>query len=134
MSVVRRSRLAFAGAGAAAVLVAAVPALAASTANESLSNFKITGASSAAAGKVTFKVKNTSTITHDLVVIKTKTKAAGLKTKNGKPVETGKVGKVTVPAGKAKTLTLTLKKGHYALICDVDSHYMSGMHADFTVK
>ena len=31
-------------------------------------------------------------------------------------------------------LSLTLKKGHYALICNIGSHYSTGMRADFTVK
>ncbi len=27
-----------------------------------------------------------------------------------------------------------LKKGHYALICNLPGHYQGGMHADFTVR
>jgi uncharacterized cupredoxin-like copper-binding protein len=71
---------------------------------------------------------------HELVVIKTNTKAAKLKLKGGRAVETGKVGEVEVAGGKAKSLKLTLKKGHYALICNIGDHYSEGMHKDFTVK
>jgi uncharacterized cupredoxin-like copper-binding protein len=120
--------------GAVILLAAAVPALAASTVNEKLSEYKITGGSSAKAGAVTFKVKNTCEYQHELVVIKTNTKAAKLKTKGGSAVVTGKLGEVEVASGKTKSLKLKLKKGHYALICNIGDHYSEGMHKDFTVK
>ena len=37
-------------------------------------------------------------------------------------------------AGATKTLTLNLKPGHYALICNIAGHYMAGMYADLTVR
>jgi uncharacterized cupredoxin-like copper-binding protein len=117
-----------------ATMLVAVPAFAASSVTETLSNFKISGASSAKAGTVTFKVKNSATMEHELVVIKTNTKAAKLKLTNGKASEKGSVGEVEVAAGKTKSLKLKLKKGHYALICNIGGHYMAGMHKDFTVK
>ena len=131
----RTRRIAIAVAGAGAIAAGAVPALAATTVNEKLSNFKITGASSAKAGKVTFKVKNVATFEHELEVIKTSTKASKLKTtSSGKAVTTGKRGEVEVAGGATKNLTLTLKKGHYALICNIGNHYKMGMYKDFTVK
>jgi uncharacterized cupredoxin-like copper-binding protein len=120
--------------GTVIMLAAAVPALAASTVNEKLSEFKISGGSSAKAGAVTFKVKNVGDQTHELVVIKTNTKAAKLKTKGGAAVVTGKLGEVVVASGKTKSLKLNVKKGHYALICNIGDHYSEGMHKDFTVK
>jgi uncharacterized cupredoxin-like copper-binding protein len=130
----RSRRMAVAG-GAAIVLAAAVPAFAASPVNEKLSEYKISGGSSAKAGTVTFKVKNAGQDAHELIVIKTRTKAAKLKTtKNGKAVEAGNVGEVEVATGKTKSLKLKLKKGHYALICNIADHYSEGMHKDFTVK
>jgi uncharacterized cupredoxin-like copper-binding protein len=122
------------GGGAVIMLAAAVPALAASTVNEKLSEYKISGGSSAKAGAVTFKVKNTGEYQHELIVIKTNTKAAKLKTKGGSAVVTGKLGEVEVASGKATSLKLKLKKGHYALICNIGDHYSEGMHKDFTVK
>jgi uncharacterized cupredoxin-like copper-binding protein len=131
----RTRRIAVAVAGAGVIAAGAVPALAATTVNEKLSNFKITGASSAKAGKVTFKVKNAASFEHELVVIKTSTKASKLKTtSSGKAVTTGKRGEVEVGGSATKNLTLTLKKGHYALICNVGNHYKQGMYKDFTVK
>lgn len=120
--------------GAVIMLAAAVPALAASTVNEKLSEYKISGPSSAKAGAVTFKVKNAGEHQHELIVIKTNTKASKLKTKGGQAVVTGKLAVVEVASGKAKSLKLTLKKGHYALICNIGDHYSEGMHKDFTVK
>jgi uncharacterized cupredoxin-like copper-binding protein len=35
--------------------------------------------------------------------------------------------------GKTKSKTLTLKKGHYALVCNIAKHYALGMRAPFTV-
>lgn len=116
------------------MLAAAVPAFAASTVNEKLSEYKISGGSSAKAGTVTFKVKNAGEYPHELIVIKTNTKAAKLKTAGDKAVTTGSVGKVEVATGKTKSLKLKLKKGHYALICNIGDHYSEGMHKDFTVK
>ena len=129
-----RSRRMAAAGGAAIMLAAAVPAFAASTVNEKLSDYKITGDSSAKAGTVTFKVRNAAGGPHELIVIKTRTKAAKLKTKGGAAVTTGSVGRVEVAGGKTKSLKLKLRKGHYALICNIGDHYGEGMHADFTVK
>jgi uncharacterized cupredoxin-like copper-binding protein len=129
-----RKRLAIVATGGAVLLATAVPAFAASSVKETLSNFKITGASSATHGKVTFTVKNTASFEHELIVIKTGTKASKLKVSKGKASDKGSVGDVEVAGKKTKTLTLNLKKGHYALICNVGDHYMEGMHKDFTVK
>jgi uncharacterized cupredoxin-like copper-binding protein len=112
----------------------AVPALAATSVNEKLSDYKITGASSAKAGTITFKAKNVADGLHELVVIKTATKAAKLKTVGGRASEKGKIDDVDVAGGKTKSLKLKLKKGHYALICNIGDHYEEGMYKDFTVK
>jgi uncharacterized cupredoxin-like copper-binding protein len=121
---------------AAAVLVAAPATDAASSVSAKLSDFKVRPAkSSAAHGRVTFRVKNSGGMEHELVVIKTSRRAGALPaSSSGKASEKGAVGEVELGAGKSKSLTLNLKKGHYALICNIDGHYKAGMHADFTVK
>ena len=49
--------------------------------------------------------------------------------------ESGDVGEIgPVPAGQARTLTLTLKRGHYSLICNLPGHYVAGQFADFYVR
>jgi uncharacterized cupredoxin-like copper-binding protein len=115
--------------------VGAAVADAAVSDNVKLSDFKVTPAkTSVAHGKVTFNVSNSSGMEHELVVIKTNTKAAKLKIVNGRASEKGSVGEVELAGHKSRKLTLNLKKGHYALICNVGGHYMAGMHADLTVK
>jgi uncharacterized cupredoxin-like copper-binding protein len=131
MSRFRPRAAALAAAGAALAL--AVPALAAGSPSEKLEDHKIVGPSSAQAGPVTFKVKNTATGLHELVVIKTTVKAAKLKLTNGRASEAGSLGEVEVKSGASKTLKLTLEPGHYVLLCNVGKHYKAGMFKDFTV-
>jgi uncharacterized cupredoxin-like copper-binding protein len=117
------------GAGTAAVADAAV------SDNVKLSDFKVTPSKkSVPHGKVTFNVTNSSGMEHELVVIRTNTRAAKLRIVNGRASEKGSVGEVELKGHKSRKLTLNLKKGHYALICNVGGHYMAGMHADLTVK
>ena len=89
-----------AGAGLAVV----VPVFAAGNTNATLSDYKIAGPASAKAGVVTFKVKNAAGGLHELVVIKTPTKAAKMKTKNGRASEAGSLGEVEVKGGGTKAL------------------------------
>jgi uncharacterized cupredoxin-like copper-binding protein len=88
------------------------------------------------AGKVTFAVKNVGKLKHEFLVVKTSRKASQL------PVKGATAAVTAVPGGKipqfagggtTKTITLTLKAGHYALICNLPAHYKAGQHADFTV-
>jgi uncharacterized cupredoxin-like copper-binding protein len=101
----------------------------------SLSEMKVVPApESTKGGKVTFDVKNAGALPHEMVVIKTDKKADALGSGTKVP-ETGSVGETgDVAAGKSKTLSLTLKPGHYALICNIPGHYAAGMHADFIVS
>jgi uncharacterized cupredoxin-like copper-binding protein len=126
-------------AGLAAVAAVGVGSVAVADAavsdNVKLSDFRVTPSKTTIShGKVTFNVRNTAGMEHELVVIRTSTKAAKLKIVDGKASEKGSVGEVELAAHKSRKLTLNLKKGHYALICNVGGHYMAGMHADLTVK
>ena len=90
----------------------------------------------APAGAVTFKVTNAGKLVHEMVVIKTNLKAANLpKDKTGKASEAGSIGETgDVKPGETKTVVFHLKKGHYALICNLPGHYVGGMRMDFTVN
>jgi uncharacterized cupredoxin-like copper-binding protein len=101
----------------------------------SLKEFTITPtAKQAAAGKVTFNVKNDGTVTHEFVVLKTN-KPAGSLLKGDRADETGNVGETgDLAVGASKSITLNLPAGHYALICNLPGHYKAGQHTDFTVK
>jgi uncharacterized cupredoxin-like copper-binding protein len=117
-----------------AILLPGTAADASSSLSVKLSDFKVTPAKkSIGHGKVTFVVKNSASMEHELVVIKTNKKASQLAS-GGRASEKGSVGEVELAGHKTKRLTLNLKKGHYALICNIGGHYMAGMHADLTVK
>jgi uncharacterized cupredoxin-like copper-binding protein len=90
------------------------------------------------AGTVTFAVADRGKVKHEFVVIRTSKKAGGL-LKGKEADETGAVDEIEdIGPGAAKRLTLDLKPGHYALICNLPGHYFHdgrpGMLADFTVS
>lgn len=90
--------------------------------------------SQAAAGKVTFDVQNAGRVTHEFVVLRTSKPAADLLSGN-RADESGNVGETgDLKPGQAKSITLRLAAGHYALICNLPGHYAAGQHTDFTVK
>ena len=92
------------------------------------------GTQGAPKGKVRFVVTNIGTIEHEFVVLKT-AKPAGSLLKGKEADESGAVGEIDgVPPGQARTLNLTLKSGHYSLICNLPGHYETGQFADFYVR
>jgi uncharacterized cupredoxin-like copper-binding protein len=92
------------------------------------------GTQGAPKGKVRFVVTNIGTLTHEFVVLKT-AKPAGNLLKGKEADESGAVGEIGgIPAGQARTLTLKLSRGHYALICNLPGHYKTGQFADFYVR
>jgi mono/diheme cytochrome c family protein/uncharacterized cupredoxin-like copper-binding protein len=101
---------------------------------------------SVTAGKVQFVVKNAGTIVHELIVLKTSTSFDQLPVVDAgdppapaasganKVSETTSVGETgDVAKGTTKSVTLTLKKGSYVLVCNIAQHYGLGMRAAFTV-
>jgi uncharacterized cupredoxin-like copper-binding protein len=132
----RRLIYAIAMVASAAALLLPAAADASGTVKVSIADFKIKPAtSSTSAGKTTFVVKNSDSMEHELVVIKTTRKAGDLPMDGAQASEKGKVGEVEdIGDGQTKKVTLNLKKGHYALICNIPGHYKGGMFADFTVR
>jgi uncharacterized cupredoxin-like copper-binding protein len=96
------------------------------------------GTQGAPKGKVKFVVTNIGSIEHEFVVIKTAKPAGNLLGGDHGPNradERGAVGEIgAVPSGQARTLTLNLRVGHYALICNLPGHYKTGQFADFYVR
>jgi uncharacterized cupredoxin-like copper-binding protein len=85
-------------------------------------------------GKVRFVVTNIGKMEHEFVVIKT-AKPAGNLLKGNEANETGAVGELDgVKPGNARVLVLNLRRGHYALICNLPGHYRTGQFADFYVR
>lgn len=116
--------------------IGASVALAAGTASITLNEFKVVPKpATAKAGKVTFTVRNTGKLEHELVVIKTNLAPGKLPlTSKGRAIERGAVGEAEVKPGRTAKLTLTLKAGKYALICNLPGHYKAGQYAGFVVK
>ena len=109
------------------------------TVNATLTDSKIVlDRTTVPSGKVTFVVKNTGTVTHELVVVKTDVAAdkipldpeePGKVSEEGSQGETGDLDK-----GESKTFTLDLAPGKYVLMCNQAGHYLMGMHIAFTVS
>lgn len=95
------------------------------------------------AGDVTFVVKNTGTIDHEVVVLKTTTPYNQLKitTFDGEPnrvdeaSSVGETGDPPLKPGQSRTFTVkNMTAGSYALVCNIAKHYGLGMRAPFTVS
>jgi len=104
----------------------------------------------APAGNVTFVVKNTGTIDHEAVVLKTNIPfdklpiadagdpPAPVKTGADKVSEDANIGETGDPNLKpGDTRTFTIKNmtaGNYDIVCNIAQHYGKGMRAPFTVS
>lgn len=90
------------------------------------------------AGEVKFTATNSGKVRHEMVVIRSDKQAAQLGKageKTGEASEQGSVGEIgDFGPGKFATTTMTLKPGHYALICNIPGHYKAGMYSDLIVK
>ncbi len=85
------------------------------------------------AGKVTFTVKNSGTIKHEMVVLKA-TPAELTVGADGRVSEKSSVGEVgEVEVGKTKSGSITLDAGTYEVVCNIKDHYGLGMHATLIV-
>ena len=124
---------------AVAALVAGTVSFAKATGKVSATEkeFKITAVpSSTSSGKTTFAVKNVGHLKHEFIVLKTNTPASKLKLTGSTALLSGTVaGKITpFGPGQTRTLTVTLKPGHYILLCNLPAHYAAGQRLDFNVK
>ena len=129
--------------------VSANDASGANTVNVTVSDTKGTDApmtltatpTSASSGDVTFTVKNTGTVEHEVVVLKTDTAADQLKVGGDEPDkvdESDSVGETGDPGLKpGETRSFTVKKieaGNYVLVCNIAKHYGLGMRSAFKVS
>jgi uncharacterized cupredoxin-like copper-binding protein len=84
-----------------------------------------------AAGKVTFRVQNTGTLVHEMIVGKAPIRGP---LASGKMSEATSVGEVAeLKPGTAGSVKLSLKPGTYILYCNVPGHFAAGQHVAFTV-
>ena len=105
----------------------------------SLHDFRIdTARTEMPSGTVTLVVHNRAPATHEFVVVRTDLApnllpiaADGLSVDEEKVRNAGEVSDVR--AGTTETLTLRLPPGRYVLICNLEGHYLGGMHHSLIV-
>ena len=99
------------------------------------------------AGTVSFRVINTGSLVHELVVIPL-TSGQGVGERavgaDGRVDETGSVGEASktcgagagdgINPGAIGWVTLTLAPGNYELVCNLPGHYAAGMYALLAVR
>ena len=91
------------------------------------------------AGKVTFRVKNTSPDeVHEFLIVPTRLAPERFPmAKDGSRVDEKQLKGIKelddLKPGKGGALTLDLKPGHYVVFCNEPGHFQGGMHAELTV-
>jgi uncharacterized cupredoxin-like copper-binding protein len=87
----------------------------------------------APAGDVTFHIHNDAPSTHEFVVVRTDDPAGklplgldGLSVNEDQLTRMGELSEV--PAGSTQELTLKLPVGRYVFFCNMEGHYLGGMH------
>ncbi len=109
-----------------------------STVSVALKDFSVAPALAAVpAGEVTFTVQNAGAIPHEFVVVKSNLAPDKLPQFEQKLVDEKQVELVSrtqpIEAGGRQDLRVSLQPGRYVLLCNVASHYISGMFAAFEV-
>ena len=104
-----------------------------------LKDFSISASpADAAAGDVTFEVKNDGPSDHEMVIIKTDLAPDALPTDSKGEVIEDEVDAVDevedVAPGTSASLSVNLEAGTYVLICNLPGHYAAGMSTAFTVN
>ncbi|MGH3340704.1 MAG: sulfocyanin-like copper-binding protein, partial [Propionibacteriaceae bacterium] len=92
------------------------------------------------AGMVRFQLSNNGPSTHEFIVVGTDRASDQLPLqRDGLTVDEEGQGVDHVDEAEGldiadrRTLTLSLAPGHYVLFCNMEGHYLGGMHAAFTV-
>ncbi|MEU2772011.1 sulfocyanin-like copper-binding protein [Streptomyces sp. NPDC007162] len=98
------------------------------------------------AGKVTLRVVNAGTLTHEVIVLPLSAgRTAGERAigSDGRVSETGSLGEASrncgsgagegIASGAAAWTTVTLPPGRYELVCNVPGHYAAGMYTELDV-
>jgi hypothetical protein len=103
-------------------------------------DFRITGQTASSGGAIDLRIRNLGPSTHELVVVRTDLAAPdlplqldGLTVDEESPVLRA-VGEVPdVPSGTTADLPLHLAPGHYVVFCNLEGHYLGGMHLSLEV-
>lgn len=85
-------------------------------------------------GAVTLIVRNTGSIPHELVVLRTTRHHHSLPVHGGQAVETAVQARVEELApGQTRRITVKLRRGKHVLICNLPGHYRAGQYANLIV-
>jgi uncharacterized cupredoxin-like copper-binding protein len=129
----------------AAVLVlvgcsAAAPGASGSVVHVTLHDFKIeTSSAGSSTGDVVFQVANQAPATHEFVIVRSDLPASqlpigpdGLSVDEDQLRPVGEIGEVET--GATETLAIHLAPGRYVLFCNLEGHYLGGMHGSLEVS
>jgi len=102
-------------------------------------DFHISAPSTLKAGEYTLRVHNEGPTDHELIIAPSRTGSLPLRpdglTVNEEAIEREEPGSLDPGApGAVRDLTVTLKPGRYVLFCNMEGHYMAGMHTDLVVQ
>jgi len=86
-------------------------------------------------GRVTFVVRNTGTIPHELVVLRTALHHHALRVQGARAVEAGLQGRLEelAPAQTGR-IVVRLRRGKHVLLCNLPGHYRAGQYASLSVR
>jgi len=102
-------------------------------------DFQIEAPASLAPGKVTFDVDNDGATYHELIIAPAPHGTLPLRpdgiTVDEEAVEASEPGSLEPGApGSRRTLSVDLAPGHYIFFCNMEGHYMAGMHQEVVVR
>ena len=101
-------------------------------------DFAIEAPATVPSGDVTFSVTNHGPATHEFVVVRTDLSpdqlpigADGLSADEEALTDVGEINQVNY--GSTQTLHLSLPPGRYVFFCNLEGHYLGGMHTGLVV-
>jgi uncharacterized cupredoxin-like copper-binding protein len=102
-------------------------------------DFHINAPSTLKTGDYTFRVHNEGPTDHEFIIVPTASGTLPLRpdglTVDEEAVEHSEPGSLEPGGpGAVRDLTVHLKPGRYVLFCNMEGHYMAGMHTELTVR
>jgi uncharacterized cupredoxin-like copper-binding protein len=118
------------------------PAPSGTLVNVRLKDFEVRrDAAEVPAGTVSFRIRNQGPTTHELIVVRTELAPGKLTLQpDGLTVDEEADGIEFLDEAEGldiddrQTMVLGLTPGHYVLYCNLEGHYLGGMHAALTVR